>query len=825
MPVLLKSSIKRTYAEALLNDIESGKNQYYMFIAKTSPWEATAGASADIVPVVSADTDGAEYDLMRRIIGYKKLDPSKIVFALNRVPWESGTIYDAYTDSEPLFDDDAPKAFYVVTSANNIYKCVATPLDSSVPSGIEPSHTSSAPSKYIEQGKDDGYTWKYLATVKASDLPYELVDYVPIDFVKTQATIVQAAASTDTEVTSQFNAQASAIDGEITRLEFVGGGGASAGYYWGSEYGARFVVGLTGATASSSNFGVGEAYTIGSSSTSNQFGLAVADIDKYVGHVLRVVGVSGAGTNASDVNKYGIILGVTASSNQYTFTVRGEYVPFSISSIITGSNYVYYDIVPYVKISGDGSGAYAFPVVGKTGETSYRRVTGVNLIGGGSRYSQARAEVASPRLTQNGSVNASMVAPIINTVLSPKGGHASNILKELNVKDIIMIVDLELSDEASIQTGGSYREFGIIKNPILNDGSGKVAGSDTVYYRDAVLLYTGSLALTKALAQSNFFPATTNNIITGTESFASFPVVDVPAEPTTTNGETRLQVTVKATEANPITYADRLDNYLLRLSPAVASSNSGFLVGETVTQYIPAGISAYGGLTFAYGITVSGTVLTATRSILGVRVQENYFARGSSSTVKITGSFSGCTAQVGGVSLAYGETVLVNKGLSLAAEGVTAELFRFIGLSPPYFTSSTVPSYSGLTVLNITKPTALSPLTDTTWENGAFVEQGKSGAYEYDYASGTVYKWSRTDTTKGYLYLTETFGSFKTSAVSGSTFSALNLSTTINGGYVVAGVSAPAIDPHSGEIVYISSIQPIQRLANQSEEFRLRLGF
>jgi hypothetical protein len=108
--------------------------------------------------------------------------------------------------------------------------------------------------------------------------------------------------------------------------------------------------------------------------------------------------------------------------------------------------------------------------------------------------------------------------------------------------------------------------------------------------------------------------------------------------------------------------------------------------------------------------------------------------------------------------------------------------------------------------------------------SGDFVQQGKSASYENDYASGYVYKWDKITASTGKLYISEPFGIFKTSSGSGLTFSRLNR-TLINDGYTVSSVTNPQIDIHSGEIIYINSIQPVQRLQNQSEEFRLRVGF
>jgi hypothetical protein len=807
MPLLLKTSIKRAFAESFLTEISANRANHYLFIAKTTPWPETAGASADIIPVVPADTVRAEYDVMRSIIGYKQIDPSKIVFALPRIGWSAGSVYDVYRDDVELFNEDAPSNFYVVTDANNIYKCVGATTGTAL---NVPTHTTSIPLT-----GQDGYTWKYLATVKASDIPYELTDYVPINFVKIEQNNLTDPSTSET--TLQFNAQRSAVNGQITALEVTSTGGASAATYLGSEYGARFAVGGTGSTAANVSYGVGNFYRITSSTTTNQFSLPVSQLDTYKGNILRVVGVSGG--SITDVNKYGIIYGVTSDSSSYTFTIRGEYEPFILNTR-TSNDRVFYDILPHARISGDGTRAYGFLRLGKTGDADWRKVTGIDLVDGGRNYSQAAVEVVSPK---SDGTSGNTVHPTLNAILPPKGGHGSNILKELNVSDVIMIAEIDDTNDSSIiPTDGSYRQFGIIRNPVLNDGSENLAGSDQQYYRNLVLLYLGSAVSDKTGFETNFFPLSgSRNFITGAESYASFPVNSVISA-NTVNGEIRVQIKVKNTGATPVTWADRLDVYDLNLS----TPKSGFVVGETITQNIPAGISAFGGISYGFGVTAEGTIISATTTKLGVRVTSNAFARGASESLKVTGSFSGVTAYVGGVSLAYGELAFVNRGLSLATEGGTAELFKFISASPPYFDEATVPKYTGLTVLSMSKPlsSGLQDFSETTWVNGDFVQQGRSASYEYDYASGYVYKWDKTTASTGTLYISEPFGIFKTSSGSGVTFSRLNNNST-NDGYAVSSVTNPQIDIHSGEIIYINSIQPVQRLQNQSEEFRLRVGF
>lgn len=815
MPVLLKSSLNRAYAEALFNEISENRNQYFLFVGKDIPWGATGAVGEDVIPLTPRDTVAEEYTTMRCMIGYKKLDPSKIIFALPRIPWTSGTVYDAYDDTVELFDEDDPKLFYVVTSTDKIYKCLGVSLKGN-PSTIEPSHTGSTAVTY-----GDDYTWKYLASIKPSLLPYELADYVPVNYVVVERDLV--TDTSDTETSLQFSAQRTAVRGEITRVEFVSNGGVSAATYLGSEYGSRFSVGLTGSTAASASFGVGNYVTITSSTNTNQFTLPQSDIDKYVGYLLRIVEVSGSGTNPNDVNKYGIIHGVTSSSSEYTFTVRGEHEPFSFS-YPGGAAQVYYDIIPHARISGDGSGAYCFPVLGVSGESTWRQITGVELIDGGENYSQAVVQVVSSKSSSDGTDSGETVHPTIRAILAPKGGHGSNILQELNVKDIIMIVDLGDDDVGGIPVGGEYRQFGLIKNPVLGDGSGVLAGKDATFYRDVILLYTGASYSTDTQFESNYFPGTNTNFIIGNESYASFPVTQTTPIVNTVGGETQVQIKVTNTGAAPVVWNDRLDNYIL----SFASPKTGFLVGERVTQSIPAGISigALGGISYAFGITSAGTIVSAESKKLNVRVTQNAFVKGSSNNLQITGALSGVTALISGVSLAYGEDVSVYFGASAATEGGTAgPFFKMISISTPYLETASTPTYTGLTVLSMSRG-SLADFTDTTWENGDLVQQGVSGSYLYDYASGTVYKWERDTVTNGRLYLSDTFGNFKTSTQYGASLAALNTEAgDINQGYVVSGFCGPQIDIHSGEIVYINNIKPINRIVGQEEQFRIRIGF
>ena len=93
-----------------------------------------------------------------------------------------------------------------------------------------------------------------------------------------------------------------------------------------------------------------------------------------------------------------------------------------------------------------------------------------------------------------------------------------------------------------------------------------------------------------------------------------------------------------------------LNNYALTLTIA----NSRFLVGETLKQNIPAGISidTLQGISFAAGVCGEGVITSTAPTKLGVKITKNGFIRGTQANRFVVGSVSGATASLSGISLA-----------------------------------------------------------------------------------------------------------------------------------------------------------------------------
>jgi hypothetical protein len=778
MASYLKASIQRSYAESFLADLERNDNQYFFFISKGTAWTDEPNPNAYV------DSVGSEYQAMNDIIGYKKLNPQNIIFALPRYEWGGGTKYDQYNDTDALFDDTNPKIFYVVTDENNIYKCLGN--SGGVASTIKPSGVLTSPFRSV-----DGYVWKYISTVKEGDLPYQLTDYIPVDF---------ATSSIDTETSSQYNAQTSAVNASITRIGLVNSSGASAGVYSHAltrnltDGSVAYTLNVTEFDSATNSVTITDAKSVARINS-------IGNISNFIGYVMRV---DYNQANSREVNNYGIISGVNSVTNGFQFILQNDVVDFTVTPTANG-DFASVEIIPYIKIVGNGSEAYAFPKIDNS-----RKISAVDVVSSGRNYSAALVEVASPK-------SAVTNHPTLTAVLSPKGGHGSNILKELNVKDILIIVNITEEDSAKIIGGGSYRQFGIIKNPVLGDGSGIVAGREDLYYRDISLISTIGTAL------SSDFSLGEANIIIGTETYSSAKVVGVKS----TNSP---QITLKTLNASGrfITKQDRINDYVLTLT---ADPSPDFQVGETVEQIIPAGVVLNSNITFAFDITTQGRVLYTSGTKLGVRlISSGNFIPDLS--VPILGLLSGVTGTISSVAPSYGEPVWVTNTVDSTSDAIflsssgNQKLYKVAEAGQAYFDLDSTPAYRGVHVLELgtslnsavgVVDTTSASLTQNSFSNGDLVTQGVTGTYG-NYAKGQVYHWEFINNSYGKLYLTNVVGSFKSVAVDG-------LSGSTLGAYIVTNVDLPEIDRTSGEILYIDNVRPIQRTIGQQEEFRVRLGF
>lgn len=277
------------------------------------------------------------------------------------------------------------------------------------PSIVEPSH--------IEIGfppeESDGYRWMYLYTINNSDyLTFATENFIPV--------FEETAVKT------------SAIDGSIFNIAVEANGSsypADSGNIKTDPGGNNYIIQIRDATSTSNNFFANCAITITNDSTNYTY---VKEIKDYVSNTL----------GNYVILKLPFVAGQVSNNNPYT-------------------------IGPYIKIdSKTGSNCIASAVMQNISDTTF---TGslrlVDIINPGRNYRQANVTVQTSVGFGSGAQ--------VRAVISPKGGHGSNVKDELFCQSVGVGVEFSNTSTFSFSPDIEFRSVGILKNPLsANTSSG-----------------------------------------------------------------------------------------------------------------------------------------------------------------------------------------------------------------------------------------------------------------------------------------------------------------------------------------------------------------
>lgn len=167
-------------------------------------------------------------------------------------------------------------------------------------------------------------------------------------------------------------------------------------------------------------------------------------VNYYQGCYLTVWG------NGGIVNNFAILSSVSAGNYQQV-TVAGS---FTANQINAGYQY---QIGPAVQVLGDGTEFSAYASVSNTNGG----ISDITILNPGSGYHFATAQIQTPSVF---GANASLRA-----IISPAGGHGSNVAAEL-FSNTIGITGILANTDTKFALGGAnttfqYRSAGILKNP------------------------------------------------------------------------------------------------------------------------------------------------------------------------------------------------------------------------------------------------------------------------------------------------------------------------------------------------------------------------
>jgi hypothetical protein len=246
MPAII-TNIFRINNEQQLEEsfTESSNDVYYLGIGGNTPFTTPTRADgrteyqgSDTSPITPSDTPITQSSFYDDMIAAKRITGSDVAFVVPRRNWITGTVYDYYrhdygeietgSTSTTITSDSSATTlydatFYVLTTARNVYKCIDN--NGGAASTVEPTGTST-----VILTTADGYKWKYMYTLSASEQTNFLsTDFMPVtknsNAASGQSTVISAAVDGAIDLIKIKSAgSGSSVDDTFTGISIRGDG-------------------------------------------------------------------------------------------------------------------------------------------------------------------------------------------------------------------------------------------------------------------------------------------------------------------------------------------------------------------------------------------------------------------------------------------------------------------------------------------------------------------------------------------------------------------------------------------------------------------------
>lgn len=189
MAAIITDQIRILNSKNFISGITSETKSFYFFVGLTNPTDYLL--TWDSNPPSPKDNFNEENDYWDSMVALKKINKNDVRHVVPKRFWSSGEVYDMYRHDYSIFNPSKisqssslySSSYYVVTSEYKVYICLyngMSPDDlNGKPSLDEPSFTDLEPRPAGTSG--DGYIWKYLFTLKPSDIvKFETSEYIPL---------------------------------------------------------------------------------------------------------------------------------------------------------------------------------------------------------------------------------------------------------------------------------------------------------------------------------------------------------------------------------------------------------------------------------------------------------------------------------------------------------------------------------------------------------------------------------------------------------------------------------------------------------------------
>ena len=189
MAAIITDQIRILNAKNFVAGVSSSSNSYYSFVGLTDPTAIQSDWDND--PPSPIDNFTNHNDFWDTAVALKKINSSDVKQVVTKNSWTSGTTYDYYRHDYSI--TNPPKHaqgtslyssnYYVLNSDFRVYICLKNGTSPENPDGKpsldEPTFTDLEPKSAGTSG--DGYLWKYLYTVKPSELiKFDSTEFMPV---------------------------------------------------------------------------------------------------------------------------------------------------------------------------------------------------------------------------------------------------------------------------------------------------------------------------------------------------------------------------------------------------------------------------------------------------------------------------------------------------------------------------------------------------------------------------------------------------------------------------------------------------------------------
>jgi hypothetical protein len=481
MAAIVSNNFRSLNAKGFIEDVRSEQSNIYVGVGKTTAWQDSTPDLQDFTDgqaPLPVDTIDDVNEARANMIGIKLLKNSEVSHVVPRYDWTAGTVYSPWDSDDPNIYENSENPFYVLTKDFKVYKCIDRISSTAVASDV-PTKVQAAPFETA-----DGYKWKYMYTIIATDSEKFLTrSYMPVKTLTIETEAKCAAGQSQFAAGAEQTIQLANENPKIT----IGQKVEMANPDQGTFTGTIVVTGISGkfVTVSAST----STYTVDDNTL-----LTFGDFE--------------------DTNP----LYDQQQAQKDSLSLAGAIDRIEIIDTGSGYNEVDTDLIAnQINIVGDGSGAQVDGAANVL--TDNNTIIRLKPSTGGVGYSVAQVSIIDSNL--NGS------AFKARAVIAPPSGHGVDPVAELGGFYVGVNTQISGVDDTDIANNQDFRQITILKNPTVNSkietkAAAQARGSNRGTFRATKFLtYDISAVGSSVITMSNLVQNGNDVLLKGSADTAS----------------------------------------------------------------------------------------------------------------------------------------------------------------------------------------------------------------------------------------------------------------------------------------------------------------